>query len=146
MIKRAIIATIILNSIIIIGIPAGHGYGIMIMFEFMSIPILIDNVFDLQREYSFESSLILIALVSLIGKIILITLLFFKNILDKKIFIYIGLILMLISFLLVCYRAWSYDNFLVALTFGSGIPFIMYLGRVFYLIKKENKNANLSTQ
>ncbi|MEH6657064.1 hypothetical protein [Leeuwenhoekiella marinoflava] len=143
MIKRAIIITLILNSIILIGVPAGHGYGIMIMFEFISIPTLIKNGFDFQKEYSFESSLILIALVSLIGKLISITLLFSKNILNKKNWIYIGLTLMLISFLFVCYGAWEYDNFLFAITLGSGIPFLMYFGRIIYLIKKENNKTEL---
>ncbi|PSG88398.1 hypothetical protein [Aurantibacter aestuarii] len=143
MIKRAIIITIILNSIILISVPAGHGYGIMVMFEFISIPTLIKNGFDFQKEYPFESSLILIALVTLIGKLILISLLFSKNILNKKNWIYIGLSLMLISFLFVCYGAWEYDNFLFAITLGSGIPFLIYFGRILYLIKKENNKTKL---
>ncbi|MDF4220059.1 hypothetical protein PXC01_00575 [Maribacter sp. M208] len=143
MIKRAIIITLILNSIILIGVPAGHGYGIMVMFEFISIPILIKNGFDFQKEYPFESSLILIALVSLIGKLISISLLFSKNILNKKNWIYIGLTLMLISFLFVCYGAWECDNFLFAITLGSGIPFLIYFGRILYLIKKENNKTEL---
>ncbi|MGO4920081.1 hypothetical protein [Maribacter spongiicola] len=146
MIKRAIIITLILNSIILIGVPAGHGYGIMVMFEFISIPTLIKNGFNFQKEYPFESSLILIALVSLIGKLISISLLFSKNILNKKNWIYIGLTLMLISFLFVCYGAWEYDNFLFAITLGSGIPFLMYLGRILYLIKKENNKTELVTE
>ncbi|MBU3011115.1 hypothetical protein KO506_06855 [Polaribacter vadi] len=143
MIKRAIIITLILNSIILIGVPAGHGYGIMVMFEFISIPTLIKNGFDFQKEYPFESSLILIALVSLIGKLISISLLFSKNILNKKNWIYSGLTLMLISFLFVCYGAWEYDSFLFAITLGSGIPFLMYFGRIIYLIKKENNKTEL---
>lgn len=146
MIKRAIILTLILNSIILIGVPAGHGYGIMIMFEFISIPTLIKNGFDFQKEYPFESSLIFIALVSLIGKLISIVLLFSKNILNKKNWIYIGLTLMLISFFIVCYGAWNYDNFLFAITFGSGIPFLMYFGRVLYLINKEKNKTELATE
>ncbi|WP_339687919.1 hypothetical protein [uncultured Nonlabens sp.] len=146
MIKRALIITIILNSIILIGVPGGHGYGIMIMFEFISIPTLIKNGFDFQKDYPFESSLIFIALVSLIGKLISIGLLFSKDILNKKNWIYIGLTLMLISFIIVCYGAWNYDNFLFAVTFGSGIPFLMYLGRVIYLSNKENNKSELATE
>jgi hypothetical protein len=145
LIKRALIITIILNSIILIGVPAGHGYGIMIMFEFISIPTLIKNGFDFQKDYPFESSLIFIALVSLIGKLISIGLLFSKDILNKKNWIYIGLTLMLLSFIIVCYGAWNYDNFLFAVTFGSGIPFLMYLGRVIYLSNKENNKSELAT-
>ncbi len=112
------------------------------MFEFISIPTLIKNGFDFHKEYPFESSLILVALVSLIGKLILISLLFTKNILKKN-WIYIGLTLMLISFLFVCYGAWEYDNFLFAITLGSGTPFLMYFGRILYLIKKENNKTEL---
>ena len=129
-----------------IGVPAGHGYGIMIMFEFISFPMLIKNGLDFQKEYPFESSLILIALVSLIGKLISISLLFSKNILNKKNWIYIGLILMLISFLFICYGAWNYDYFLFTVTLGSGIPFLMYLGRVIYLMNKENNKTGLLTE
>jgi hypothetical protein len=146
LIKRALIITIILNSIILIGVPAGHGYGIMIMFEFISIPTLIKNGFDFQKDYPFESSLIFIALVSLIGKLTSIGLLFSKDILNQKNWIYIGLTLMLISFLIVCYGAWNYDNFLFAVTLGSGIPFLMYLGRVIYLLNKENNISELATE
>lgn len=146
LIKRVLIITLILNSIILIGVPAGHGYGIMIMFEFISIPTLIKNGFDFQKEYPFQSSLILIVLVSLIGKLISILLLFSKNILNKKNLIYIGLLLMLISFLFVCYGTWNYDNFLFAVTLGSGIPFLIYFGRVLYLIKKQNNNSELVTE
>ncbi len=116
------------------------------MFEFISVPTLIKNGFEFQKEYPFESSLILIALVSLIGKMISIALLFSKNIMNKKNWIYIGLTLMLISYFIVSYAACNYDNFLFAITLGSGIPFLMYFGRVLYLIKKENKNSELVTQ
>ncbi len=136
LIKRAIIITLILNSIILIGVPAGHGYGIMAMFEFISIPSLFKNGIDFQKEYPFESSLILTALVSLIGKIILIVCLFSKRILEKKLWVYIGLFLMIIPFLIIVYGAWNYDTFLFAITLGSGIPFLMYFGRVIYLINK----------
>jgi hypothetical protein len=146
LIKKAIILTLILNSIILIGVPAGHGYGIMIMFEVISIPMLIQNGFDFQKEYPFESSLILIALISLIGKLTLIVLLFSKKILNKQNWIYIGMTLMLISFLIVCYGAWNYDNFLFAITLGSGIPFLMYFGRVLYLTNKEKGKSELATE
>ena len=146
MIKRAIIILLILNSIILIGLPAGHGYGIMILIEFIGVRTIVENGFEFQKEYPFESSLILIAIVSLIGKLILIALLFSKNILTKKNWGYIGLTLMLISFFIVCYGAWDYDSFLFAITLGSGIPFLMYFGRVLYLIKKENNKSELITE
>ena len=141
MIKRAIIITLFLNSIILIGVPAGHGYGIMILIECISIRTLIENGFEFQKEYPFESSLVLIAIVSLFGKLISIIVLFSKNILTKKNWIYTGLTLMLIAFFVICYGTWDYDRFLFLITFGSGIPSLMYFGRVLYLINKENQNG-----
>ena len=125
-----------MNSIILIGVPAGHGYGIMAMFEFISIPSLLKNGINFQKEYPFESGLTLLGLISLIGKIILVACLFSTKIFKKKVRIYIGLGLIIIPFLIVIYGAWEYDTFLFAVTLGSGIPFLMYFGRVIYLIKK----------
>jgi hypothetical protein len=146
LIKRAIIITLILNSIILIGIPSGHGYGIMILIEYLGVRNLIEFGVEFDKNYPFESSLFLIAIVSLIGKLISIGTLFLKNILTKKNWIYIGLTLILISFLFVCYRMWNYDNFLFSITLGSGIPFLMYYGRVLYLINKENKKTEIITE
>ncbi|NER15088.1 hypothetical protein GWK08_16660 [Leptobacterium flavescens] len=138
MIKKAIIITIILNSLILIGVPDGHGYGIMAMFEFISIPYLIKNGFQINSEYPFEIGFIMIAVISLIGKMILIVSLFYKKISDKKPMIYFGLVLIILAFIGVVYSTIQYDSFLFAITFGSGIPFIMYFGRVIYLMNKKN--------
>ena len=146
MIKKAIIITLILNSIILIGIPSGHGYGIMILIEYLGVRNIIEYGLQFDKNYPYESSLFLIAIVSLIGKLISIGLLLSKNILTKKNWIYIGLTLMLISFLFVCYGAREYDNFLFAMTLGSGIPFLMYFGRVLYLINKENNKSEFVTE
>ena len=112
MLRRAIIITIILNSVILIGVPAGHGYGLMAMFEFLSIPYLIRNGIELG---------IMTAFISLIGKVFLIVSLFYKELRDKRILIYAGLLLVLIPFMSISYEAWQYDNFLFKVTFGSGI-------------------------
>jgi len=143
MIKRAIIITLVLNSIILVGIPAGHGYGVMIMVEFVAIPFLIENGIVFTEKYPFESSILLIVLFSLISKIILIVSLFYKNMLEKKRVIYFGLILLLISFIGVVYRTWNYDDFLFVIMLGSGIPFLMYFGRVIYLMNKESRLKKL---
>ena len=137
MIKRALLTTILLNSVILIGIPAGHGFGIMIMFEIMSIPALIKTGINYQKDYPFESSLLIIALVSLVGKLISIVLLFSKDFSNKNIWMYIGLALMLIPLITVCFGAWNYEKYLFFLTMGSAIPFLMYLGRVIYLSNKQ---------
>lgn len=136
MIKRAIILSLILNSIIIIGIPSGHGYGIMILIEYIGVRNIIENGFEFSKEYPYESRLFLIALISLIGKLILITLLFSKNILNQKKWVYAALTLILVSFLFVCYLTYNYDYLLFAIILVSGVPFLMYYGRVMYLINK----------
>lgn len=116
------------------------------MFELISIPSLIINGFEFKNQYPFENSLTLIVLISLIGKLISISLLFSKNILSKTNFIYVGLTFMLISFLFVCYGAWNYDSFLFVITLGSGIPFVLYFSRVLYLVNKENAKNNIETE
>ncbi len=118
----------------------------MILIEYLGVRNIIEYGFEFDKNYPYESSLFLIAIVSLIGKLISIGLLFSKNILTKKNWIYIGLTLMLISFLFVCYGTWEYDSFLFAITLGSGIPFLMYFGRVLYLINKENNKSELVTE
>ncbi|MGR7812811.1 hypothetical protein [Lacinutrix undariae] len=137
MIRRAIILTLILNSIILIGVPSGHGYGFMGFFEFLSIPYLIENGINFQKNYPFESSLNIIGFISLIGKTLLITCLFYKKPLTKKSLIYTGLTLLFIAYIAINFGTWQYDTFLFIITLGSGIPFAMYFGRVIYLIQKE---------
>ena len=139
MVKRAIIITIILNSIVLIAVPAGHGYGLMVMFEFISIPYLIRNGIEFGTDNPFEGELVLIGLVSLIGKAILMVSLFYRKIFDKKIQIYGGLLLMLVLFVGISFGAWEDDYILFIITLGSGIPFLMYLGRVIYLFHKQDK-------
>ena len=119
-----------------IGVPAGHGYGIMIMFEIISIPSLIRNGIVFNDNYPFNS-LVLLGLISLLGKGALIISLFYKKIFDKKVLIYSGLGFLLSAFIGVVLGAWNYDTFLLAVTFGSGIPFLMYFGRVICLMNRK---------
>ncbi|WP_459212402.1 hypothetical protein [Aquimarina rhabdastrellae] len=138
--RKALIITIILNSIIIVLVPEGHGGGIMILFEIFLIPEIIENSIDIQKISFHENKLEVAIFISLIGKLILLSSLFFKKIFNSKIWIKIGLALMLISFLSVCYKTGDYDNFLFVITLGSGIPFLMYYGRIIYLINKGKNN------
>ena len=119
-----------------IGVPAGHGYGIMIMFEFISIPSLIGKGINFSENDPFNS-LVLLGLISLLGKAALIISLFYKKISDKKTLIYSGLGLLLSAYIGIVLGAWNYDTFLLAVTFGSGIPFLMYFGRVIYLMNRK---------
>jgi hypothetical protein len=137
---------LILNSIILIGIPSGHGYGIMAMIEYIGIRNMIFNGVEFNKDYLYESTLFLIALLSLFGKLIVIVLLFFKDILNKIKWLYTGLTLILISFIFVCYGTWNYDNILFAILLGSAIPFLMYFGSVLYLTNKEKDNTEFATE
>ncbi|AXG69344.1 hypothetical protein KORDIASMS9_01564 [Kordia sp. SMS9] len=137
MIKRALLLTIILHSIIFIGIPEAHGYVVMVMFDFISIPAIIRNGIEFSKGSFLGNSLMLIGLISLIGKIILIRKLFSKKIAEKKVAIYIGLVLLFVAFIVIIIGVLQIDTFLVAVTFGSGIPFLMYAGRVVYLLQKK---------
>ena len=118
----------------------------MILIEYLGVRNKVEYGFEFDKNYPYESSLFLTAIFSLIGKLISIGLLFSKSILTKKNWIYIGLTLMMASYIFVCYKTWNYDSFLFAITLGSGIPFLMYFGRVLYLINKEIKKAKIITK
>lgn len=134
--KKALITILILNSIIILTIPEGHGGGIMILFEIIIIPELIENKINF-----LQNNFVLAILISLIGKMTLISSLIFKKIFNSKFGIKLGLILLLISFLSICYKAWFNEFFLFAITLGSGIPFLIYFGKILSLINSENKKT-----
>lgn len=146
MIKRALIISLILNSIIIVLVPEGHGGGIMILFEILLIPEIIENRIDIGKINFLENNIGVAIMLSLIGKLILISSLFVKKIFKTKIWVKIGLIFLLISFLSICFKAWNDGSFLFAITLGSGIPFLIYWGRVLYLINKEKNKSELVTE
>jgi len=107
------------------------------MFEFLCIPEILKYGIEFKKEYMFESSILLIVLVSLIGKVIVIFSLFSEKILERKNLIYFGLILMLITFFIVLIGIWKFDTLIIAITFGTGIPFLIYSGKIMYLMNKE---------
>ncbi len=118
-------------------IPSGHGGGLMIMLETLCIPLVIENEIKIKSEHPFESNLLLIILLSLIGKIILTLNLFSKAILKRKKFIYFGLTLMLIAFISIVIGILKYDYLIILITLGSGIPFLIYSWRLIKSLKKE---------
>lgn len=126
--------------------PEGHGGGIMILFEIFLIPEIIENGIDIAKINFLENNIGIAIMISLIGKLILISTLFLKKIFHAKIWVKIGLTFLLISFLSICYKAWSDGLSLFAITLGSGILFLMYFGRVFYLINKEKNKSELITE
>ena len=118
-------------------IPSGHGGGLMIMLETLCIPLIIENGIKIKSQYPFESNLLLIILLSLIGKIILTLNLFSKEILKSKKLIYFGLTLMLIAFISIVIGILKYDYLIILITLGSGIPFLIYSWRLVKSLKEE---------
>jgi hypothetical protein len=135
--KNAKILTIIFHSLTVI--TAGHGLGIMLMLDLVSIPSIIKNGYELNLTNEYESRFLISGSISMIGKIILIASLFPKSILTKNILTILGVILLLISFGVLTIGDWFYESLFI-ISFCSGIPFLMYSGRVIYLMIKEINN------
>lgn len=123
-------------------IPSGHGGGLMIMLEFICIPLILENGITIHNENIFGSSLLLIILFSLIGKTILLLNLWSKRIIEKRNIIYFGLTLMLFSFVCIVIGIWKEDFIFIAITIGSGIPFLIYLYKSIILINTEPNPTN----
>ena len=116
-------------------IPSGHGGGLMIMLETLCIPLIIKNGIKLKSEHPFESNLLFIILLSLTGKIIMTLNLFSKEIHKHKKLIYFGLTLMVIAFIAIVIGILKYDYFIILITLGSGIPFLIYSWKLIKSIK-----------
>lgn len=141
LIKKVLTLFLIYNSIIIVLIPEGHGGGILILLEILVIPQLIENGIDVQKFSFLESILGIAIIISLIGKLLLILTLFYKKTHTIKNWIKIGVTLLLVSFLLICFKAWGNGFSLFAITLISGAPFVLYYLRMLFLInKKSNTN------
>ena len=122
MIKRIKIWTMILHSMIIIG--AGHGIGILGIMDIACIPKIIENGIQNNNFGDFGDNLILVGLISLIGKIVLIISLFMKKEPNKNIAGLIGLFILWVSFYVLVSGNWNYDS-LYELAFWTGLPFLI---------------------
>ena len=74
-------------------------------------------------------------LFSILGKIVLITSLFLSK--RKQTIRTLGLATLFFSWILLFYYNWDF-GFLTVLTLGCSIPFLMYFGRVIYLMTTQN--------
>ena len=141
-IKKVKIFTILIHSFIIIG--AGHGIGIMAMIDIASIPNLIDN-YGFTLNGNFDDNIMSIGLLSLIGKIILISSLFVKINRIKNLTGLIGILLLWISVYFLTSGNWNYDS-LYELAFWTSVPFLISSMLLTYLIFKninQNKKLNI---
>ncbi|CAL2103846.1 conserved membrane protein of unknown function [Tenacibaculum sp. 190130A14a] len=119
--KTTKIYTIILHSFIIIGV--GHGIGIMAMFDIASIPNLISG-YGFALNGSFSDKIMSIGLISLIGKLLLITSFFIKSENYKRVSEIIGVIMLWISVYFLTNGDWIYDS-AHEIAFYTSIPFLI---------------------
>jgi hypothetical protein len=136
--RKSIILTIILHSLIILGV--GHGIGIMGIIDIASIPNLIDG-YEFKLSGEFSDIIMSIGLISLIGKILLILSLFLKSEFYKQVLEIIGIIILWISVYFLSSGNWSY-NFLYSIAFLTSIPFLASSLNSAFLIFRKNKKTN----
>jgi hypothetical protein len=144
-IKKTKLYTILLHSLIVIG--AGHGIGIMGIFDvigIIQIPEIYENGIKYNINGEYQDRLSLVVIFSMIGKIILITSLFIAKI--KNIITFIGIIFLWISIYFLTSGNWSYD-WLYGFSFFTSIPFFIYsiiLTKLIFENMNQNKKLNIN--
>jgi hypothetical protein len=144
-IKKTKLYTILLHSLIVIG--AGHGIGIMGIFDvigIIQIPEIYENGIKYNINGEYQDRLSLVIIFSMIGKIILITSLFIAKI--KNIITFIGIIFLWISIYFLTSGNWSYD-WLYGFSFFTSIPFFIYsiiLTKLIFENMNQNNKLNIN--
>jgi hypothetical protein len=142
-IKKIKLYTILFHSFIIIG--AGHGIGIMLFFDCLSIPSLFKNGLEYNLYAEYQDRLMLVGLISVIGKIMLILSLFLNTNKIKSLTTLIGIILLWISVYFLTSGNWFYD-WLYGFTFLTSVPFLIASIKLISLMlkNKQNKKRNIN--
>tara|TARA_B110000240_G_C13378188_1_gene401288 strand:- start:66 stop:512 length:447 start_codon:yes stop_codon:yes gene_type:complete len=135
-IKKIKLYTILFHSFIIIG--AGHGIGVMLFFDYLSIPMLFNNGIEYNLNAEYQDRLMLVGLISIIGKITLILSIFINLNKIKNVITLIGIILLWISVFFLTSGNWFY-NWLYGFTFLTSIPFLIYSIKLTQLIFKNKR-------
>ena len=135
-IKKIKLYTILFHSFIIIG--AGHGIGVMLFFYYLSIPMLFNNGIEYNLKAEYQDRLMLVGLISIIGKITLILSIFINLNKIKNVITLIGIILLWISVFFLTSGNWFYD-WLYGFTFLTSIPFLIYSIKLTQLIFKNKR-------
>jgi hypothetical protein len=135
-IKKIKLYTILFHSFIIIG--AGHGIGVMLFFDYLSIPMLFNNGIEYNLKAEYQDRLMLVGLISIIGKITLILSIFINLNKIKNVITLIGIILLWISVFFLTSGNWFYD-WLYGFTFLTSIPFLIYSIKLTQLIFKNKR-------
>ncbi|MEN4762766.1 hypothetical protein ABEG63_20770 [Chryseobacterium sp. C39-AII1] len=124
-----VILTVILNAVIVIG--AGHGWGILLIFEVLSPKFILTEGIHFNKFDSYDGRLLPVAFLSLIFQILLLISLKVKVWKLQKILIHTSCIaLILVFFVLI--KDFS-ESSLDKLSLLGGIPFL--ISSVFLLIK-----------
>ena len=121
--KKLKLLTLFTHSIIIFGM--GHGIGFMILVDFIGLKSVFENSFDLSLNIGneLEHRISLIAVLSIVGKV-MIALTFFKfNFQLKSIFIILGIVFLWFTIFLMTYNL-EY----------SGTPTLTLITSLFFLI------------
>ena len=136
--------TILFHAFIVIG--AGHGIGVLIFQDIVSIQSLTETGFQFNNSGTYEDNLLLVGLLSFLGKIILILSIFLKNKQAKQLNALGALCLLWFSVFLLCYGDWHLND-LHKLAFWSSIPFLISSLILTYMTVKQKQNikAPLST-
>lgn len=135
-IKKIKLYTILFHSFIIIG--AGHGIGVMLFFDYLSIPMLFNNGIEYNLNAEYQDRLMLVGLISIIGKITIILSIFINLNKIKNVITLIGIILLWISVFFLTSGNWFY-NWLYGFTFLTSIPFLIYSIKLTQLIFKNKR-------
>ncbi|MUU76894.1 hypothetical protein [Winogradskyella endarachnes] len=139
--KKIKIYTILIHCFIIIGV--GHGIGILLVLDYLSVQSLFNNeiIFNLSGNY--QDRLELVGLISFIGKIILIVSFFVSRKIFKNTLNLVGVIVLWISVYILTSGNWSYDG-LYPISFITSVPFIIAsLFLVYYTLMSLNKRKSI---
>ena len=140
--KKIKIYTILIHCFIIIG--AGHGIGILLFLDYLSVNSLFNNELTFSLDGDYQDRLDLVGLISFIGKIILIISFFVSNKIFKNTLNLVGVLVLWISVCILTTGNWSYDS-LYAISFFTSVPFLIAsLFLVYYTFMSLNKRKSIS--
>lgn len=117
--RNLIILLIVLNSLIIVAVPSGHGYGILAVFDWLSVSSLFTSEVASGEADPWFLQLLRAGGISLAAKILLVISLFISNIKLKNALRIIGLLSLMLVFVLIVNLMWGETGMLLlAAIFG----------------------------
>ena len=129
-----IILCLLLHALIIIAVPDGHGVGLMALFDIF-LPVFIHEMLFSANGFTGYGILFAMAILSVLGKLLLILSLFKRFEARKSAFRTVGVIFLILAYVMVCIHNGSELEFqLLSGIFGG--PFLVcavYILRAIYL-------------